>query len=850
MIRNDKLIPSPLPDIYAPRCELISKFHKVAAKRFVYVTAPEGYGKTVSALLWAKDSGRKIIWINLDSYDNSLPVFFKLLCSGILSVQPDNQNMRDILNSASFSSSPVEHTIRLISEFKHDNKTLYALIFDNDSLITNGSIAQAAVPVLQRLPYSFVIFFLTRNEPVQRIIESLKMPYEKTLEPIDDERMSYISTEQFLFSEDEIRQYFTDLDLVISSDEAAAVRAITGGLPVNVDFIAKSGQIDFVKNNNLERLIKEKIWDEWDDALKDFTLKTSIVNEMTPCLCEKLTGRRDSGDILDMLHHTYSFVTCLDKDTYCYQPLILDFLNNQLYVSGTDVNDLYKKAGAYYLDIGAYFMSARYVFWGGDPDAITQTLENILHKNIALDEVVSMFKAYYSDVLPEKYCSWYPVLYIMRAWYYFLCGDVTRMEYYLDKMYLSLPEIKRDYPQFLDIAVSKIIIDPRLDYSELTQKLTDLQPDVLLYDGCHGDSLSLELPFLHRSNRDCSSFAMKEMWEPLMTFVEFLLKKNHVSARIVSCIISGIYMEQNRLKEALETILLEKKQLYENSFTDLEFSFFMHHTAIYHALGLSRQTEDMLNETESHIENHNACHLRANFMAYKFKIMLMDGSKTAAQSWLDNYAVTETEQLAFYKIFQHFTTVRAHIVLGQVEEAMIFVLKLRQLAKDLHRPLDIAEAGVLQAILEWNADRKTEAQATLETVLTDMQSYGFIRVIAEEGASVLPIIKKVIKKIEKPSYKGVLDSEYINSVNLAAYEQSKRHRGIAVHISKKQLKLSRQQTNMIILLSKGYKAAQIAELTGLKLTTVKTHIYIAYEKLDVSKAMDAVIKAKELGIIE
>jgi len=66
----------------------------------------------------------------------------------------------------------------------------------------------------------------------------------------------------------------------------------------------------------------------------------------------------------------------------------------------------------------------------------------------------------------------------------------------------------------------------------------------------------------------------------------------------------------------------------------------------------------------------------------------------------------------------------------------------------------------------------------------------------------------------------------------------------------KPVKLSRQQAYMLSLLSQGYKNAEIAELTGLSIPTIKTHTSVAYRKLGVNNAMDAVLKARELNLIE
>ena len=87
---------------------------------------------------------------------------------------------------------------------------------------------------------------------------------------------------------------------------------------------------------------------------------------------------------------------------------------------------------------------------------------------------------------------------------------------------------------------------------------------------------------------------------------------------------------------------------------------------------------------------------------------------------------------------------------------------------------------------------------------------------------------------------------------LAAYRFSKGRAGVAANIRRKDkpVKLSRQQSQMVLLLSLGYRGTAIAELTGLSLSTVKSHLTAAYRKLEVNNAMDAVIRARELGLIE
>ena len=135
LMLSEKFTPAALPEVCAPRRSLIGRFDDAAALRFGYVGAPAGSGKTVSTLLWLKACKRKVVWIGLDRYDNAPTVFFKLLATGLLSVQPENVGMRRVLASPSFSASPVEHVIMMLAEMQPPTER-YALVLDDVHLVT------------------------------------------------------------------------------------------------------------------------------------------------------------------------------------------------------------------------------------------------------------------------------------------------------------------------------------------------------------------------------------------------------------------------------------------------------------------------------------------------------------------------------------------------------------------------------------------------------------------------------------------------------------------------------------------------------------------------------------------
>jgi LuxR family maltose regulon positive regulatory protein len=311
---------------------------------------------------------------------------------------------------------------------------------------------------------------------------------------------------------------------------------------------------------------------------------------------------------------------------------------------------------------------------------------------------------------------------------------------------------------------------------------------------------------------------------------------------------AGLYLEQNRIIEALTEARAAISKLQNTTANEVRFAAYMHLAATYLAQAKETELANYIEEAGQFV-NEKAKYLRPNFLAFTTRVRLWNGDRDAAQEWLENYFIVESRTLEPYRIYQYFTTARAYMVLGEIGKAKEFTSKLRQLGKDFRRPQDAAEAGVLIAVILWSERKKKEAQDMMETVLFEMQPYLFIRLIADEGAAVLQILIKILKKIKCADYQGGLDSVYVNNIYIAAYAVSRQRKGIIMELGAKPVKLSAQQKMIIELLSQRYDNDAIVIKTGLSLNTVKSYRKIAYDKLGVNTAADAVAKAQELGII-
>ena len=278
----------------------------------------------------------------------------------------------------------------------------------------------------------------------------------------------------------------------------------------------------------------------------------------------------------------------------------------------------------------------------------------------------------------------------------------------------------------------------------------------------------------------------------------------------------------------------------------------MRHATLWQ-LGRDGEAAAALADLEAFTETA-APHFTPNLKAYRAKLALFGADKRAARAWLDEYFVTEVERIEFTRSFQHFTTARALIVLGRAQEAETLLVRLLEFGRGFNRPLDVGEASTLLAALRWSLGRKDDAVAALSDALEALAPYGFCRVVADEGASVEPVLKRLANRVARPDCESPLDRAFVQEVLLAAHDRAGRFVGVAAHLGRrnddKPAKLSRQQKRMLQLLARGLRTAEIAEETGLSIPTVKSHTSLAYRKLGVHNAMDAVLKARQQGLLD
>ena len=833
----------------APRTELMKLFDGLSQKSLLYIHAPAGYGKTFSARMWLERSGSVSAWIAVNESAGRKPVdFCERFTDTLCTLQPDNSELKEVMNHGSFAAAPFEFMERALKSFrsfasalaaKEKNEQKYNLAIDDLHLVTNADILKRLPAIISDLPENITVFILSRAEPPDSFSEFVV----KNI-------MAVVEADNLKFSESEVKSFFAACGQKLSEKQADEVMAATNGWAIGLNALLLSGNREIGGGQilkYLETFIREQVWEKWSGERRDFMLRVSVAYELTPDFCNAMTGRKDSAEVLASLVRDNAFVSADKNGVYRFHHLFIEFLRNMLERDNKKLlNGLYKKAGEWFYGRKDYYKAVEYYMKCGDKKGISSGLKFMYNYNspyASIEDTVSIIHMSVDGSITDDY----PFLLETEAWAAYVEGRASDMENYIDRYFKQLPKIILQHPASAQTALLLRCMDYRNSLTDISNSLKNLP--LKLFAQANTPSITQNMPLLHRSSRDYSEFMadMDKNFLKLRKTIGVLIGEEYdVMEDIVR---AGLAYEQGNLHSAHELALSANAKLKDNFSPEVKFCAFMIIAAISDAQGNHETLQKILGAAEAMTEKHKAYYLNANMRAFLCRLKLNDGDSEAARDWLKYDAVTPYNDLSFYKLYQHFTTARAYIASGDYAGAVMFLKKLLILSEQYRRPLDITEINILLSIAYRKKGRSGDAFIALEQAVLSAQEYGYTQLFANEGAELSNMLHRFQKRILQKDYDGKISAGYVKNLYVAALTRAKHSKGLTGGTIPENLKFTDRQKEVMRYLCDGLTHNQIGEKMGLKHSAVKSHMILIYKKLDVSNGVDAMIKIKELDIL-
>jgi LuxR family maltose regulon positive regulatory protein len=325
------LLPRRREDVLT-RQRLLNRLYDMVGRKLVLVSAPAGYGKTTLLLDFAHDLEHPVCWYALDRSDHDPRVFLEHLALSLHHRFPDfGERTRQALaaNPTLTHGAPSVVNV-LINEMVEVIPRWFVLILDDYHRL--GKAPEVGAILARLLTYQtdqFLLIIASRTVPELPLIIQLAAKRE----------VGGLGQEDLRFRTDEIQRLLSqNYGLHIPDKEAEELAAQSEGWITGILLTAHT-----MWQGILEGLLRARISDQpvyeylaqevfayQEPPVQSFLTASSILQEMSPTLCQEALGLEEAGHYLELLEDRNLFITQLEGGWYRYHHLFQEYLQARL----------------------------------------------------------------------------------------------------------------------------------------------------------------------------------------------------------------------------------------------------------------------------------------------------------------------------------------------------------------------------------------------------------------------------------------------------------------------------------------------------------------------------------------
>ena len=323
---------------------------------------------------------------------------------------------------------------------------------------------------------------------------------------------------------------------------------------------------------------------------------------------------------------------------------------------------------------------------------------------------------------------------------------------------------------------------------------------------------------------------------------------------------SDALRQWNRLDEALD-LALQGVQLSEQ--TETIVALYLGYTVlmrIYLARGEMGEARFAFQQAEDALKKTYSAYRRdAYLIVHWVQYWLVSGELERAMNWVQEIAQhssTHSSTMHEHSTLAHERedVARARILLvQQLPTEAISLLKPHLVnAEKQERWSHVIEMKVLQTLAHSNRNEDQKALTVLAQAVHLAEPEGFIRTFVDEDTAMETLLYRLRvqerRKGPTPYLDTLLAAFSPESATHQPLRQSDQSKGRNTKQSLVE-PLSERELEVLHLLANGYSNQEIAEVLVIALDTVKRHVTHIFEKLGVHNRVQAVARARALGLL-
>lgn len=814
-----------------------------------------GSGKTTLLTTYIQARpGCSFRWISLDSVHNDLFTFWYYVFESVKDELEEDHAISELFQALPQRMELENLLIILINQLEDAGRLVF--VWDDFHMIKDEQLLQTIEFFIKNSPASLQFILLAREMP-KMYLGDLMMAGQYV----------EIGEDELRLSADESYQFLGNM-LQIPLERAAAARLYeltegwVGGLQLIALASGKTSDSEIARMKTLNpymiHYLSNEILSSVGETVKQFLIQTSILQYFDEKICEAVTGITDVKPIIAQLLNKNLFLVTIDEEqgVYRYHHLFGDFLRMKFAEwTAKDRQDLHQRAARAYAEAEDAEEAIRHLVQAEDYKQALQTMAST---------GPSVTSWAYLRSIPLEYLGSHREMAFQRLFYH-LCN----MEFEAFNQTIS-GIVKHDRDDTLGVLsrFSQFLIDEggfdlgtdltwladleRMDWNDLTKAIIYItsaflfslrdQFEELMVCLQQAEQLETRLqnPYLRyfilslksQVSEYMGNYADCEMiYEQMFQLIE--TNRYLAPLRLNGLIgIAGIYMRTLRLEQASD-VLQQARELLKPQLHAMERGYLQNMLELHVLRGDQASAKRIIAELQAFPAMQNPLY-QSSIIKYELWLDSPDRERLRAfASRMEQLSTTRKLRLDDEIIYS-----RVLFDLGKSEQALEYVDHVLKMArKHKIKPL-LVEALLLKA--KWAEKASSHHNRDMLNLIREAVYYG-----AKQDIVAIFLMEKTISR----RYLPLLLEERGN--DLSGNEIAFVHRLLKLWQPQSAPEgLSAREIEVLQVMATGKTNKEIGEELHISLATVKSHMIHIFSKLYVKNRVEAVEKARQMGILD
>jgi LuxR family maltose regulon positive regulatory protein len=358
--------PARLHPTLVPRERLLRRLLDARDVPVALIVAPAGYGKTTLLSQWSVRDGRPFAWLSLDSADNDSRNLLSAIALALDAVEPVGWEVFEALASERADSCTVG--LQRLARSLGRRELPAVLVLDNLHVLRTPESRRVVTAIWGAVGRDLQLALASRSDvalPVARL---------RAQGGAVELRSRDLAMTR---SEASVLLQLAGLDL--APEHALTLARRTEGWPAGLYLAALALREQFGQQPDVGKFagddrfvadyVREEVLSGVTPQELEFLTRTSVLDQLSPSLCDAILGRRDSADMLARLARSNVLLVPLDRRdrSYRYQALFAKVLRAELSrrEPGRDA-ELHRRASAWCSAHGEREEAIEHAIAGGD----------------------------------------------------------------------------------------------------------------------------------------------------------------------------------------------------------------------------------------------------------------------------------------------------------------------------------------------------------------------------------------------------------------------------------------------------------------------------------------------------